>query len=129
MVTLKNGDTLRLQCRFQHKGAAFTSGRLYGAIGKKAVIGGFDEKLVGYITVSGIKDDVDWTTYTVSVDIQIRNIGTTGLPAGSDYECYVKFDHIPGADLIWYGPDNDITLEAPLEEAEFQDLTVSYAKA
>jgi hypothetical protein len=129
MVTLKNGDTLRLRCQFQHKGAAFTSGRLYGAIGKRAVIGGFDEKLVSYITVSGIKDDVAWTTYTITLDIPIKNIGTIGLPAGSDYEVYVKFDRIPGPDLIWYGPENDITLEAPLEEAEFQDLTVSYAKA
>ena len=131
MITLKNGDTLHIVCNFQHKGAAYNSGRIYAALGKVAVIGGFDEKLVNYITVNGIQEDADWTLYQVIVDIPIVNVGTVGFAPGPDYEVYVKMDNIPGADLYWYGPENDINLEAgvPAEPAQFQNLTVTYSKA
>jgi len=131
MLTLQNGDILNITCAFQHKGEAYNTGRLYAAIGKRAVIGGFDEKLVNYITVAGILDDPDWTDYSVNLAIPIKNIGTIGLAPGSDYEVYVKMDNIPGAVLYWFGPENDINLEGgvPSIPTEFQNLSVSYAKA
>ena len=125
MVTLRNGDKLRLKCTFQHKGAAFTGAKLYGAIGTKAPE--FNEVLYNIVTVSGIKEDADWTTYSVNVDIEIKNVGTIAIPAAAYYEAYVKLIGIPGADIYWYGPDNDINLEVPAE-AEFQSLDVSYSK-
>lgn len=131
-VELRNGDTLRLTCDFQHKGKAISGVKIYAAIGKAGTLFGFDE-LQGYngtTIVTGIIDDPEWTTYRVTVDIPIKNIeGFLGPKAGSIYEVYAKTMSIPGADIFWYGPEDDITLVAPLGEAEFQNLTVSYGIA
>lgn len=129
MLTLRNGDVLRLTTTFQHIGAAFTGARVYAALGKRAVLGGFDEKLVGQVNVTGIVNDISWTTYTVEVPIPIANIGTTGFPGGSDYEVYAKLIGIPGGDILWFGPENDIILEAPVSAAAFANLSVTYVKA
>ncbi len=131
-VELRNGDTLRLTCSFQHQGKAISGVEIYAAIGKAGTLLGFDE-LQGYTgrtVVLGIQNDIDVTTYEVSVDIPIKNIeGFLGPKAGSIYEVYAKITRIPGPDIFWYGPEDDITLVAPLGEAEFQNLVVSYGKA
>ncbi len=133
-VELRNGDTLRLICDFKHKGKAYSGARIYAAIGSKGItfdeLGGFN----GTTVVTGIKDDPDWTTYRVTVDIPITKIDTfLGPSAGSKYEVYAKLTNLPGlgiiTDIFWYGPEDDITLVAPLGKAEFQNLTVSYKLA
>lgn len=128
MAILTNGDTLRLTCSFQHKGKAFTGAQIYAAIGKRDTWFNEVQGFVNTTTVTGIKDDVDWTTYSVTVDIPIFNIGGIGgAVPGADYEVYAKMLNIPGADLYWYGPLNDITLEA-VGAAEFRNLSVTYQK-
>lgn len=131
MVTLKNGDILRLNCSFYHRGAAFSGAKIYAAIGKKDTWFNEVQGMTGTTIVTGIVNDVDWTRYDVAVDIPIANIGGAfGAAPGSDYEAYAKLINIPGADIYWYGPLNDITLEAEAPPpAEFQNLTVSYQKA
>lgn len=131
-VELRNGDTLRLICDFKHKGKAITGIKIYAAIGKAGTLFGFDELsgFNGTTVVTGIQDDPEWTTYRVTVDIPISGIDTfLGPSAGSIYEVYAKTMSIPGPDIFWYGPHDDITLVAPLGEAEFQNLTVSYKLA
>lgn len=129
MVTLTNGESLTLTVRFEHRGKAYEGARVYAAIGKKNI--GFAE-VQGFIaetTVAAILDDVDWTTYSVTLDILAFNIGGAGgAVPGSDYEVYVKLINIPGPDIYWYGVLNDIHLEAPVGEAEFRELTVTYQK-
>jgi len=129
MVELRNGDTLRLICSFQHKGKAISGAKIYAAIGKAGTVLGFDEisGFNGTTEITGIKDDTDWTTYKVSVDIPIDGIDTwLGPNSGSEYEVYAKIKNIPGSDIFWYGPNDDITLVPPAGEAEFQNLTVIY---
>ena len=130
MVTLKNGDILRFLCSFQHKGAAWSGAKLYAAIGQKDTFFNEVQGMNGTTIITGIKDDPDWVTYQNTVDVPISNIGGTGgAVPGSMYEAYVKLISIPGADIFWYGPLNDITLEAPIGVAEFRNLAVSYQKA
>jgi len=128
MISLKNGDTLRCVCSFQHRGQAYSGAKIRASIGKRW-LGIFTEVLKYEQEVGGIVNDADWTQYSIPVDIPIQNIGTVGVSPGSDYEVEVKLLSIPGPDIFWEGPANDITLEAPLGEAEFQNLTVSYSKA
>jgi len=124
MVTLLNGNILRFVCKFTHQGEGQVGVRVYAAIGKKAVVGGFDEKQFSFVDVD-IPSDYTPTEYTINVDIVIENVGTVGYPAGADYEAYVKLQNIPGADIFWYGPENDIELLSGI--AEFSNLVVTYS--
>ena len=127
MITLINGDVLVLSVTFQHKGEAFTGARVYGAIGKNGLTFAEVQGLIGETIITGIVNDVDWTGYNVTIDIPIANIGGIGgAVPGADYEVYVKMINVPGADIYWYGPLDDITLE--VEDAKFQELTVTYQK-
>lgn len=129
MIILTNGDVLELSVTFQHRGEAFSGARVYGAIGKKGITFAEVQGMIDEYLVTGIVDDVDWTDYTVVLEIPIANIGSIGgAVPGADYEVYVKLINIPGADIYWYGPLNDITLEEPVGAAEFESLTVTYQK-
>jgi len=128
MIVLKDGDKLRLLCQFEHIGLAYTGAKIRAAIGKGGALG-FKEYLKVEVPVSGIKADPTWTSYEITVDIPISGVGTLGIPVGSDYEVYAKMLSIPGDDLFWYGPENDITLAVVVQPADFQDLTVVYQKA
>lgn len=121
MVQLAIGNTLKFTCSFQHKGAAYSGAKLHAAIGNKGII--FDEILNKEITITGIKDDPDWYTYTGTVDILI-----TSSIAGGSYEAYVKLMGIPGSDIFWYGPADDIVIIGGAG-AQFQNLSVTYTKA
>jgi len=119
MIQLGYGDKLRFTCSFGHKGSAYTGAKLRAAIGNKGAFG-FDEILSNEITVSGIIFDATWQTYTVQIDIPI----TTGINSGS-YEALVKLMSIPGSDIYWNGPPDDIVI---LGVSEFANLSVSYKK-
>lgn len=124
MVQLAVGDTLRFTCSFQHKGAAYTGAKLHAAIGTQtgAQTRNMNEILNKEITITGIKDDYDWFTYTGIVDIPV----TSSISPGT-YEAYVKLMSIPGSDIFWDGPADDIVIRAGV--VEFQNLEVSYSKA
>lgn len=122
MVILKYGDSLKLLCKFEHIGAAYTGAKIRASIGQKIPF--FDEILHNEVSVGGIKEDASWTLYQITVDILI----TTSISPG-EYEVEVKLTNIPEGEIFWRGPDNDIVIEAPIGEAEFQNLTVSYTKA
>jgi len=129
MIVLKNGDILRFTVSFYHQGKAFTGAKAYASIGKRDTWFNEVSGMNGVITVTGIVDDKEPTLYKVIVDVPISNIGGAfGAEPGPGYEAYVKLINIPGPDLYWYGPLNDISFEAPLEEAEFSNLSATYAK-
>jgi len=128
MIKLTNGDKLRCVCVFEHRGKAYSGAKIRASIGKRG-IWGFTEVLYYEHTIIGIVDDADWTQYQIPVDIPIKNVGTVGVSPGTDYEVEIKLLAIPGGDIFWKGPENDITLEAAMGEAEFQNLTVTYQKA
>ena len=118
MVQLNYGDTLRFTCGFSHIGDAWDGGKLHAAIGNQETT--FDEVLNAEVSIGAIPVDDTWTSYQSTVDITI----TTALAAGT-YEAYVKLMSIPGGDIFWEGPNDDISI---IGEADFQDLTVTYAK-
>jgi hypothetical protein len=124
MIQLNYGDKLRLLCTFQHKGAAYSGAKIHAAIGNKGAFG-FDEILWNEVTVNGIKDDVAWYNYSITIDIPI----TTAIQAGKSYTVYAKLMSIPGDDIFWEGPEKDIQIGEPTGEALFQNLTVQYQKA
>lgn len=129
MVSLKEGDIIRFTAQFQHRGQAYTGANLYAAIGQ-SVRTGFDPILYNEIPIVGIKADPQWELYRVTIDIQILG-GFGGISPGN-YLAEVKISGIPGADIIWRGPENDIVIEEPppeAEEAQFADLLVAYSKA
>ncbi len=126
MISLEQGQTLNMICRFSHRGKAWSSAKIRGSIGNKGFFG-FDEILHREVEVSGIGDDLDWTQYQVVVDVAI----TEQIAAGS-YEVEVKLLSIPGPDIFWSSPPDDVVIiggEEPLPSAEFQNLQVTYAKA
>lgn len=129
MITLTNGDVLTLRVSFMHRGQAFEGARVYGAIGKKGLTFAEVQGFIGETIITGVRADLDWEEYIVTIDIPIFNIGGAGgAVPGADYETYVKMINIPGADQYWYGPLNDITLEQPTGPAEFKSLSVTYEK-
>lgn len=122
MIQLNYGEKLRFTCSFQHRGEAYLGAKLRAAIGNKGAFG-FDEIVWSVVTITGILDDINWRTYTKTVDVSI----TTALSPGA-YEANVKLMSIPGADIYWEGPLDDIVI-AGGAEPEFQSLTVTYTKA
>ena len=124
MVQLAYGDPLLFTCSFQHQGEAFTGAKLHAAIGHKRVVLGtpyFDEILFREVIVTGIIYDATWRTYTTILDVVI-----TSAISGGYYETFVKLMSIPGKDLEWFGPLDDIVI---VGAAEFQNLSVAYTKA
>jgi len=125
MLQLNYGDKIRFTCSFQHKGPAYTGAKLHAAIGTIRGIWPHDfiELLQNEVTVTGIVAESDWMPYTKTIDITI----TTAL-APASYEAYVKLMSIPGDDIFWDGPENDIVVAGGSGDALFQNLSVSYAK-
>jgi len=126
MIQLNYGDKLRFTCSFQHIGAAYTGAKLRAAIGNRKTLpvgnlGWFDEILWSEVAVTGIYNDSTEFTYTKTVDVAI----TTSI-AGGNYEAYVKLMSIPGSDIFWEGPLDDIVI---VGGAKFQNLNVTYQKA
>lgn len=129
-VELRNGDTLEITCIFTHEGKAFSGAQLYAAIGKKGLIS-FDE-VWGHIATSptlSFPDDPIPAEYSEKLLITIKaGTGWAAIKPGTGYELYVKLVGIPGSDLYWYGPLDDITIVEPEVpgEAVFSNLEVTY---
>jgi hypothetical protein len=81
-VQVKNGDKLRITCRFSHLGKS-ESQSLYAAIGNSGWAG-FDEVLHASKTIS-VPEDPAWDYHEEYVDISI----TSALAAGV-YDLYAK---------------------------------------
>jgi hypothetical protein len=121
MVSLAVGDKLRFTCQFYHQGAAYSGAKLRCSIGKKGTFG-FNEKLWAEGGPYSFPQDVNQRLYQQTVDVTV----TESTEPGSEYEAQVKLMGIPGDDLFWDGPANDITIVGA--EAVFSQLTVTYAK-
>jgi hypothetical protein len=122
MIQLFNGDVLRCTVRFEHLGAARAGIGLRVAICQHGAT--YDELPQHFIQRNDVSvdDDLEWTTYTEVVDIPIHDI--PNLVGPGLYELYAKMTGIPGADLYWYGPDDDLEFVAE----EFENLLVTYTK-
>ena len=81
-VQVKNGDKLRITCRYSHLGKA-ESQTLYAAIGNSGWAG-FDEVLNASKIIS-VPEDTNWNYREDYVDVNI----TTALSAGV-YDLYAK---------------------------------------
>ena len=123
MVRLAVGDRLRFICQFYHQGDSYTGAKLHVAIGKGGTFG-FNEKLNADSVALSFPVNVNRKLYQQTVDVPI----TSAISEGTDYEAYVKLMSIPGPDLFWYGPINDIKIETSVGVAQFTNLTVTYSK-
>lgn len=127
MVQLRSGQSLRFDCRFNHQGGPYSGAKLHAAIGNKGIT--FDEILNKESpSLSFSQYDATPTPYSEVVVIGPITVGSGGgkISAGR-YEAYVKLMSIPGSDLFWYGPLDDI--EVLSVEAVFSNLQVTYTSA
>ena len=119
-VQVKDGDKLRVTCRYSHRGKA-ESVTLYAAIGNSGAFG-FDEILHGSKTIS-VPEDASWQYREDYVDISI----TTAISAGV-YDLYAKIDGIIPK-VISPTLYDVVEVLAAIPESQFGEITISsYAK-
>ena len=91
-VELNIGDTLKVNVSLDYRGQAQTA-TLYGAIGSRLPLIGFDEYLVGETSIDLPSSPADFTHVEHSVDIEI-----TAISSGT-YDLYCKIKEYPEAGL------------------------------
>ena len=106
-VELNIGDTLRVTTSFDYRGQAQRV-TLYGSIGSRLPIIGFDEYLVGEVSLDLPQSPTDFTPVQGSVDIEITAIGS------GTYDLYCKIKEYLGAGLPEVDDVIDITGEYEL---------------
>ena len=119
-VQVKNGDKLRITCRYSHLGKA-ESQTLYAAIGNSGWAG-FDEVLNASKTIS-VPEDTSWNYREDYLDISI----TTALSAGV-YDLYAK---IGGTIAKVISPTllDVVEMLAQTPESQFGEISItSYVK-
>lgn len=130
MIELRSGDKIRFSCTFRHQGAAYGGAKLRCSIGEKRNIWPYDfiERVSKESPTLSFPTDETSKSYTEVVTTDTIKVGGFGGLEEGYYEVLVKLMGIPGADLYWDGPDNDIHA-MELGEALFTGLEVSYTKA
>lgn len=118
-VQVKAGDTLRVTCRYTHRGKA-ESVPLYASIGNTGAFG-FDEILHASKTLS-VPEEANWVTREDYVDISI----TTAISAGV-YDLYAK---IGGTIPKVISPTlQDVVEVTAVGNSEFGEISITnYAK-
>ena len=106
-IELNIGDTLRVTTSFDYRGQAQRV-TLYGSIGSRLPIIGFDEYLVGEVSLDLPESPADFEPVHGSVDIEITAI-SSGI-----YDLYCKIKEYPGAGLPEVDDVIDITGEYEL---------------
>jgi hypothetical protein len=121
MIQLRQGQSLRFDCTFYHQGGPYSGAKLHCVIGNQAIT--FDEILWEDSPVLNFPNyDQQPAPYQETVLVPVTKAISSGR-----YETYVKLMGIPGSDLFWYGPQDDIEILA--EEAVFSNLNVVYQAA
>jgi hypothetical protein len=123
MVQLKAGvNSLHCVCAFNYSGPGYTAGKIRCVIGHK-VLGVWVEDFLNAVpdTPFSVPNTPTTAPFTVLVNIPIPLSANGGL-----YSFYAKMTGIPGADLYYYGPENDI--EVLGQESVFSNLAVTYSK-
>ncbi len=130
MIELSEGQSLRVHCVFTHRGAAYSGAKIHAAIGNRSTLWGFDEIVSGNSQPLSFPYAATARQYGEDVILGPIKVGTLfGAIRLGTYEIEVKLTDIPGADIFWIGPNEDIVIvEAPVAPAEFANLTVSYSK-
>ena len=121
MVTLTIGQTLKVTATFQYSGPGFSGYVVRAAICHKTAT--WDEILYRQTSPLSVPSTPTLLLYTVPVgllDIVITSAISPGL-----YELYAKMLSLPGTDLFWYGPLDDIQI---VGVQVFQSLAVTYVK-
>jgi len=118
-VELNIGDTLRVTTSLDYRGQAQTA-TLYGAIGSRLPIIGFDEYLVGQASIPFPESRTDFTRVEGSVDIEISAI------ASGSYDLYCKIKEYPEAGLPEVNDVIDITGEYELVQHTIYPWSYSY---
>ena len=118
-VQVKAGDSLRITCRYSHRGKA-ESQPLYAAVGNAGWLG-FDEVLHASKTLS-VPEDADWTTREDFVDVAVTTAISQGL-----YALYAK---IGGTIPKVISPTlQDVVEVLVTGNSEFGEITINtYAK-
>ncbi len=118
---VKPGDTVQMECIFQHRGAAYTEGFVYASIGKRKIIIGFDEYTHSEIPFQ-VEPDIDWTTYNIPIGVEV--------PVKDDetFDIYFKLRKVPGTEPLVEMEDALVNQEGPVTGDEFRNLAVDFEK-
>jgi len=120
-VELTYGDALRINTGFDYRGPA-QDVSLYGSIGERKVLIGFDEKVSAEVTVSLPHSLAEFVPVTASLDIPI----TADIGPGTDYDIYCKIKEYMEAGLPEVDDVIDITGIPPTYEL-LQETIYPYA--
>lgn len=120
MVTKTIGETLVVTAKFNYSGPGFSGYKVRAAIGEKGVF--FNEILFRETAALSVPSTPTLTLYTVPAGL-LDIVITSGISPGL-YELYAKMIGLPGADLYYYGPLDDIEI---IGAQVFQNLVVTYA--
>lgn len=120
-IELAYGDTLRIYVSFEYRGSAQTV-TLYGSIGKRRMLVGFDEILYSEVGIELPESPTEFTLCSKSVDILI----TSGISPGTDYDLYCKIVEYAEAGLPEVDDIIDIVGIAP-EYKLVKDVLGPYA--
>jgi hypothetical protein len=93
-LELTYGDTLRITTGFEYRGPA-TDITLYGSIGKRGLLTGFDEIISAEAKYKTPNSPTAFAPVTASVDIPI----TADIAPKPDYDIYCKIKEYPDAGL------------------------------
>lgn len=131
MVTLTIGETLKVTATFQYSGPGYSGYKVRAAICQKAVwipiLQPMDEILFSETGPLSVPSTPTLTLFTVPAGLPPTglNIVITSAISPGLYELYAKMIGLPGADLYWYGPLDDIQI---IGAQVFQNLAVTYVK-
>ena len=131
MIELRNGDKIRFSCTFRHQGAAYEGAKLRCSIGEKRTIWPHDfiERVSKESPTLSFPSNPSPRSYTEVVITDTIKVGGVGGLEEGYYEAQVKLMGIPGDDIFWNGPLDDIHAVEEAGEALFTGLEVSYTKA
>ena len=123
MIQVRDGQSVRFDCTFYHQGGGYSGAKLHCAIGVQNAI--FNEKIAKDSLPLSVSYDEGNEQYQESVVVGPIKVGGIGGLAPGRYESYVKLMSIPGGDLYWNGPLDDIEIISA--EAIFSNLSVNYS--
>ena len=118
---VKVGDTVMMDCLFQHRGAAYTTGTIYASIGK-VKLGVFDEYFHSETPFS-VPADIEWKDYSVTVGVEFA-----GEVGDETLDIYVKLKNVPGTDPVFEQEDALTVIGGTQTDDVFKNLTVDFLK-
>ena len=121
-TSVKPGDTVMMECKFQHRGTAYVKGTIYASIGKRKLVIGFDEYSHSEVPFQ-VGADVEWVPYSFNIGVEV--------PGRDDetFDIYFKLKDVPGIDPLVEMEDALVNEGGPVADDEFRNLSVDFERS